>query len=63
METTPDIVLSSPYVLIGTPDEIAAQLREQHERYGITRWTIFADRPDLEPAESLVPVLRRLAGA
>jgi probable F420-dependent oxidoreductase len=63
METTPDVVLSSPYVLIGTPEEIAAQLREQHERYGITRWTIFADRPDLEPAESLVPVLRLLARA
>ncbi len=55
-----EVVLDSPYVLIGTPDEIAAQLRSHHDRFGITRWTIVADRPDLQPAEGLVPVIRLL---
>jgi probable F420-dependent oxidoreductase len=60
MEVAPEIVLDSPYALIGTPDEIAAQLHSHHDRFGITRWTIFADRPDLQPAEELVPVIRLL---
>ncbi len=53
-------MIDSPYVLIGTPEEIAVQLRSHHDRYGITRWTIFADRPDLQSAEELVPVIRLL---
>jgi probable F420-dependent oxidoreductase len=61
LEVSVEVALSSPYVLVGTPEEIAAQLRDHHDRFGITRWTIFADRPDLEPAESLVPVLHALS--
>lgn len=57
----PSVVLGSPYVLIGSPGEIAGQLRDHHQRFGITRWTIFADRPDLQPGETLAPVLRELA--
>jgi hypothetical protein len=60
LDVPPEIVLDSPYVLIGTPDEIAIQLRSHNERFGITRWTIFADRPDLQPAEALTPVIRLL---
>lgn len=60
LELPVEIVLDSPYVLLGTADEIAAQLHEQHRRFGLTRWVIFADRPDLAPAESLVPVLELL---
>ncbi len=60
LNVPPEIVLDSPYVLIGTPDEIATQLRSHHDRFGITRWTIFADRPDLQPAEALTPVIRLL---
>jgi probable F420-dependent oxidoreductase len=56
----PGVVLDSPYVLIGTASEIAAQLLEHHGRFGITRWTIFADRPDLQPGEQFAPVLREL---
>ena len=55
-----EVALDSPYVLLGTADEIATQPREQHDRFGIARWTIFADRPDLPSAETLVPVLDRL---
>ena len=50
------------YVLLGTAAEIAAQLREHHERFGITRWVVFGDRPGLAPAEELVPVLELLGG-
>ena len=57
LDVTPEIVVDSPYVLIGTPEEIAAQLREHHDRFGITRWTVFADRRDLQPADALVPVI------
>jgi probable F420-dependent oxidoreductase len=60
LDVSPEIVLDSPYVLVGTPDEIADQLRRHHERFGITRWTIFADRTDLQPADTLTPVVRLL---
>ena len=63
LEVSADVALDSPYVLLGTPDEIAAQLREHHARFGITRWTVFGDRPGLQPAETLVPVLEILAAA
>lgn len=56
-----DVILSSPYVLIGTAAEIADQLRTQYERFGITRSTVFADHPKLQPADALVPVVRMLA--
>jgi probable F420-dependent oxidoreductase len=55
-----EIVLDSPYVLVGTAEEIAEQLHRDNERFGITRWTIFADRPDLQAAEALLPVLELL---
>jgi hypothetical protein len=56
----PRVVLDSPYVLIGDPGEIAAQLHDHHARFGITRFSIFADRPDLQPGEELAAVLREL---
>lgn len=61
MEVSPEVVLDSPYVLVGTPEEIAGQLAEDHVRFGIERWTIFADRPGHQPAEALAPVLALLA--
>lgn len=57
------VVLNSPYVLIGTASEIAAQLLDHHDRFGVTRWTIFADRPDLQPGEQFAAVLRELNDA
>ena len=62
IEAPVEDVLDSPYVLLGTAAEIAAQLREQHARLGITRWVVFGVRPDLAPAEELVPVLELLGG-
>jgi probable F420-dependent oxidoreductase len=60
LEVPVDVVLDSPYVLLGTAAEIAKQIREHHARFGLTRWTVFADRPDLQRAEELVPVLELL---
>jgi probable F420-dependent oxidoreductase len=52
-----ELVLETPYVLIGTVEEICASLRDRRERYGISYLTVF-DR-DLE---ALAPVVERLAG-
>lgn len=52
-----ELVLETPYVLVGTVDEICASLRERRERYGISYVTVF-DR-DLE---AFAPVVERLAG-
>jgi probable F420-dependent oxidoreductase len=54
---TPDDILDSPYLLIGTADEIAADLLARRERLGISYYVVF------EPAmESLAPVVERLTG-
>jgi len=54
---TRELVLETPYVLVGTVDEICASLRERRERYGVSYLTVF-DR-DLE---TFAPVVGRLAG-
>ncbi len=51
------MVLESPYVLIGTVDEICETLRQRRESYGVSYLTVF-DR-DLE---IFGPVVERLAG-
>jgi probable F420-dependent oxidoreductase len=61
LDVPAEIGLDSPYVLIGAAEEIAAQLHGLRERLGLTRWTVFGDRPDLQPADALVPVLELLA--
>jgi probable F420-dependent oxidoreductase len=54
---TADELLDSPYMLIGTPDEIAAQLRRSRERWGFSYVTVH------EPyMRDLVPVIERLLG-
>jgi alkanesulfonate monooxygenase SsuD/methylene tetrahydromethanopterin reductase-like flavin-dependent oxidoreductase (luciferase family) len=58
---TVEDAIDSPYVLVGTADEVAEQLRAHRASLGITRWTIFGDRPDLAAADALVPVLELLA--
>ncbi len=61
LDLAAEIALDSPYVLIGTAEQIAARLRSHHQTFGITRWTIFADHPELQPAEALAPVISALA--
>jgi probable F420-dependent oxidoreductase len=54
---TVDAMLATPYMLIGTPDEIAAQLRRSRERWGFSYVTVH------EPyMRDLVPVIERLRG-
>jgi probable F420-dependent oxidoreductase len=53
-----DEILQSPYVLIGTVDQIIEDLRARRERWGISYFTIF------EPYASVfAPVVAKLAGA
>ncbi|MDO3706061.1 TIGR03621 family F420-dependent LLM class oxidoreductase [Micromonospora sp. C28SCA-DRY-2] len=49
-------LLATPFVLIGTEDEIVAAVAEHRRRWGVTRFVVRADA--LEP---LTPVLARLA--
>ena len=54
---TVDDLLDSPFLLIGTHDQIAGQLVENRERFGISYVAVF------EPAHrDLAPVVERLAG-
>jgi probable F420-dependent oxidoreductase len=50
-------VLDSPFILAGTPEEIAAQLFAQREAHGVSYISVF--EPAMEP---LAPVIERLKG-
>ncbi len=54
---TPEQVLDSPYLLIGTHDEIAERLRERREQLGISYAVVF--ERDLD---AFAPVVTQLAG-
>jgi hypothetical protein len=50
-------ILASPFVLLGSVDEITSQLRERRARWGISYYVVF------EPAlDEFAPVIERLAG-
>jgi len=53
----PDLMLSLPYLLAGTIEEIVFSLEDYRERYGISYYSIF-DRD----MEAFAPVVARLAG-
>jgi len=58
---TPEQVLDSPFLLIGTPEQMADTLRERSERFGVGYWTVFASRPGSEQTlETMAPVIARL---
>jgi hypothetical protein len=52
-----ELVLESPYVLLGTADEICETLRRRRDQYGISYVTVF-DRD----AETFGPIVERLTG-
>ena len=54
---SPEQLLQSPYVLIGTVDEQIADLQARRERWGISYYVIF--EPDVG---AFAPVVARLAG-
>ena len=53
---TPDEVLASPHVLLGSAEEMAETLRQRRDRYGISYVTVTEDG-----LESFAPVMERLA--
>jgi probable F420-dependent oxidoreductase len=53
----PEEILQSPYVLIGTVDQIAEDLQVHRERWGISSYVIFEPYMD-----AFAPVVARLAG-
>jgi len=57
-----DEVLDTPFLLLGTPAEIADQLHERTERFGIETWTVFAGRPIDPGIDDLTAVVDALAG-
>jgi probable F420-dependent oxidoreductase len=50
-------VLASPFVVLGSLEEMESQLVERRARWGISYWVVFEDA-----AESFAPVVERLAG-
>ncbi len=59
LELSADQLLSAPVVLIGTIDEIAAQVRERRQRYGITYFCVH--EPYFEEFAPVIKDLRRTA--
>jgi hypothetical protein len=57
VEATADRVLDSPYVLLGTIDEMAATIEARRERWGISYYLFNADSVD-----AAAPLVARLAG-
>lgn len=54
---TPEQALASPHVLIGTPEQMADDLRQRRERYGMSYFTVVEGYLD-----ALAPVVALLAG-
>jgi alkanesulfonate monooxygenase SsuD/methylene tetrahydromethanopterin reductase-like flavin-dependent oxidoreductase (luciferase family) len=52
-----DEILDSPFVLLGSVDEIAAQLVARRARWGVSYYVVFED-----VADTFAPVVERLAG-
>ena len=57
VDTGPDTVLSSPYVLLGTVDEIADTLIERRDRWQFSYYVCNDDSVD-----AMAPIVERLAG-
>jgi probable F420-dependent oxidoreductase len=56
-QLSPEAILQSPYVLIGTVDQMVAELQACRERWGISYYVIFEPYIDV-----FAPVVARLAG-
>jgi probable F420-dependent oxidoreductase len=58
-----DDILDSPFVLLGTHEQMAEQLLERRERFGISYWVTFGEGPGSEQTlTTLAPVIDLLAG-
>jgi probable F420-dependent oxidoreductase len=56
-QISPDEVLASPHILIGSADEICEALQERRARWGVSYWAIPAAQ-----RKRFAPVVERLAG-
>jgi probable F420-dependent oxidoreductase len=59
---TPEFVLDSPFVLLGTYEQMAETLTERQRRFGVSYWTVFdelAGRPSTMPDIAKVIALIR----
>ena len=56
-QLSPEEILQSPYVLIGTVDQMVEDLQVRRERWGISYYVIFEPYMD-----AFAPVVARLAG-
>jgi len=57
-----DLLLESPFVLLGTPAQMADQIRDRQQRFGLSYWSVFdaiAGRPSAMPAMAEVIALLR----
>ncbi|MGH9119712.1 MAG: TIGR03621 family F420-dependent LLM class oxidoreductase [Acidimicrobiales bacterium] len=54
---TAEQAMGSPYVLVGTVDEICEDLRTWRDRWGISYWVVH-----VEVVDALAPVVERLSG-
>lgn len=54
---SPAHILESPYFVVGSVDQIVADLQERRERYGISYITVFGNDID-----EFSPIVARLAG-
>jgi probable F420-dependent oxidoreductase len=56
-----EVVLETPFLLLGTVEEIAAQISSWHRRLGISYWVSFAERPGSTQAlDTMAPVIAAL---
>ncbi len=63
VELAVDDILDSPFVLLGTHEQMAEQLLQHRERFGVSYWVTFGERPGSEQSVStLAPVIELLAG-
>lgn len=46
----PELLLESPFVLLGTYEQMAEALSDRHHRFGISYWTVFDEWPGRESA-------------
>jgi probable F420-dependent oxidoreductase len=57
-----DDILDSPFLLIGTYEEMAQALRERRDRFGVSYWVVFAGRPGSDQTlDTFAPVIERLS--
>lgn len=59
-DLTVDEALATPFLLLGTVDEIAEQLHERSARFGIDTWTMFAGRRIDATVDDLAQVVAAL---